>query len=191
MKINTNITQLLGSWTKTVGMDTDDVTAGYPQFDDTLAIRSTFAAVDKLVMTTFGFRSYCAKEAALRGENTFSLPQNMGGCRVNTVWEMPVPLAQDLSFEAHFYVHHDGREEAITNALQSRERERDIVISYQGVALPPPPLPPLTTTLSLSLSLSLSLCLARSLRHRHLVSRGRSHSLCLNLYPSLNSKPKF
>ena len=40
-----------------------------------MAIRSTFAALDKLAMTTFGFRSYCAKEAALRGETTFSIPQ--------------------------------------------------------------------------------------------------------------------
>ena len=104
------------------------------RFGDAMAIRSSFAALTNLAMTTYGFRSNCSKEAALRGEKTFSIPDYMGCCRVEVVWELPVPPSdRDLTFQAQFFVHHDVREEEINRALQSMVLERSIIIHYQEV----------------------------------------------------------
>ena len=112
----------------------DGTVANRWQFGDAMAIQATFTAIAGVKMTTYGFRSEAAKCAALEGDNTFTVPFDMGGCRLQVVVEIPVPGNGPLSFEVVFSVHHgqSGKENAINAALVSTQVEQDIVISYES-----------------------------------------------------------
>jgi hypothetical protein len=104
------------------------------QFGDVMAIQATFTAVSGVKMTTYGFRSEAAKCDALGGENTFTVPYEMGKCRLELVVEIPVPGTGPLSFVVRFYVNHGegGKEGTINEALVSTQVEQDIVVSYES-----------------------------------------------------------